>query len=222
MPRRKARSKRQIVAALRAAARKLGHTPTANELKRLAGISINQVRGRFRAYRVALHAAGLKPDQSGLRVETAALLEDWARIVRKVGAVPVRREYEKAGTYSSECFDKRFRGWMKVPAAFSTAVAAGSLAGDWADVLEKIHHGPIPTKGGCKGLAKKREAARLAREAAQIGCRTQCPSDGSAGSPCRDHGVAPAASRNRQPANSSATLARHEMRDGHHACGFHR
>jgi hypothetical protein len=164
MPRRKARSKRQIVAALRAAARKLGHTPTANELKRLAGISINQVRGRFRAYRVALQAAGLKPDQSGLRVETAALLEDWARIVRKVGAVPVRREYEKAGTYSSECFDKRFRGWMKVPAAFSTAVAAGALAGDWTDVLEKIHHGPVPTKGGCKGLAKKREAARLARE----------------------------------------------------------
>ena len=165
MPPRKARTKQQIVAALRAVARKLGHTPTASELKRLAGISINQVRGRFRAYRVALHAAGLKPDQSGLRVETAALLEDWARIVRKVGAVPVRREYEKAGTYSSECFDKRFRGWMKVPAAFSAAVAAGALAGDWTDVLEKIQHGPIPTKGGCKGLAKKREAARLAHEA---------------------------------------------------------
>ncbi len=165
MPRTKARSKKQIVAALKAAARKLGRTPTANELKRLAGISINQVRGRFRAYRIALHAAGLKPDQSGLRVETAVLLEDWARIVRKVGAVPVRWEYEKAGAYSSECFDKRFQGWMKVPAAFTRAVDAGALGGDWADVLEKIHHGPIPTKGGCKGLAKKREAARLVREA---------------------------------------------------------
>jgi hypothetical protein len=165
MPRIKARSKKQIVAALKAAARKLGRTPTAGELKFLAGISINQVRGRFPGYRNALHAAGLKPDQSGLRVETAALLEDWARIARKVGAVPVRREYEKAGTYSSECFDKRFQGWMKVPAAFTRAVDAGALSGDWADVLEKIHHGPIPTKGGCKGLAKKREAARLAREA---------------------------------------------------------
>jgi hypothetical protein len=165
MPRTRARSKKQIIAALRSAARKLGRTPTSNELKFLAGISINQVRGRFRAYRIALHAAGLKPDQSGLRVETAALLEDWARTVRKVGAVPVRREYEKAGTYSSECFDKRFRGWMKVPAAFTTAVAGGALAGDWTDVLERIEHGPIPTKGGCKGLKKKREAARLAREA---------------------------------------------------------
>jgi hypothetical protein len=53
----------------------------------------------------------------------------------------------------------------EVPAAFTRAVDAGALGGDWADVLEKIHHGPIPTKGGCKGLAKKREAARLAREA---------------------------------------------------------
>ena len=173
MPRRKARSKRQIVAALRSVARKLGRTPTSNELKRLAGISINQVRGRFRAYRIALHAARLKPDQSGLRVETAALLEDWARIVRKVGAVPVRREYEKAGAYSSECFDKRFRGWMKVPEAFTRAVDAGALGGNWADVLEKIQHGPIPTKGGCKGLAKKREAARLAREAHKSAAATK-------------------------------------------------
>jgi hypothetical protein len=54
---------------------------------------------------------------------------------------------------------------MKVPAAFTRAVDAGALGGNWADVLEKIQHGPIPTKGGCKGLAKKREVARLAREA---------------------------------------------------------
>jgi len=199
MPRTKARSKKQIVAALKAAARKLGRTPTAGELKLLAGISINQVRGRFRAYRVALHAAGLKPDQSGLRVETAALLEDWARIARKVGAVPVRREYEKAGAYSSECFDKRFQGWMKVPAAFTRAVDAGALSGDWADVLEKIHHGPIPTKGGCKGLAKKREAARLAREA-QAKSLKPATSAAAAKAPVME-------AHTRQPAAATATIA---------------
>lgn len=162
----KARSKQQIIATLRSVARKLGRTPRGNELKRVAGISIHQVRRRFSGgYRVALQAAGLKPDQMGLRVETAALLEDWARIVRKVGAVPVRREYEKVGNYSIDCFDDRFGGWMKVPAAFSGVVAAGGLAGDWTDVLEKIQHGPIPARGEGQGLAKKREAARLAYEA---------------------------------------------------------
>lgn len=168
MPKRlpKAHSEEQIVAALKAAARKLGHAPTGNELKRLAGISIHQVRRRFTGgYRVALHAAGLKPNQRGLRVETAALLEDWGRIVRQVGAVPVRREYEKVGNYSIECFDGRYGGWTKVPAAFSRAAAAGALAGDWTDVLEKIRQGPIPARGEGKGLAKKREAVRLAYEA---------------------------------------------------------
>jgi hypothetical protein len=51
MPRRKARSKRQIVAALRAAARKLGHPPTSIELQLLTGISSSQVAYRFRGYR---------------------------------------------------------------------------------------------------------------------------------------------------------------------------
>jgi hypothetical protein len=51
MPRRKARSKRQIVAALRAAARKLGHPPTSIELQLLTGISRSQVAYRFRGYR---------------------------------------------------------------------------------------------------------------------------------------------------------------------------
>jgi hypothetical protein len=162
----KARTKQQIIAALKAAARKLGHAPTGNELKRLADISIHQVRRRFTGgYRVALHAAGLKPPQMGLRVETAALLEDWARAARQVGAVPVRREYEKIGNYSIDCFDGRFGGWMKVPAAFSKGAAAGGLVGDWTDVLEKIQYGPIPARGEGQGLAKKREAARLAYEA---------------------------------------------------------
>ena len=182
MPQRlpKTRSKEQIVAALKAAARKLGHTPTSNELTRLAGISIHQVRRRFTGgYRVALDAAGLTPDQSGLRVETATLLEDWGRIARQVGAVPVRREYKKAGTYSIDCFEERFRGWMKVPAAFSRAVAAGALVGDWTDVLEHIRQGPIPARGEGKGLAKKREAARLAREAkaTEPAAATETPED---------------------------------------------
>jgi hypothetical protein len=162
----KTRSKEQIVAALKAAARKLGHAPTGNELKRVAGISIHQVRRRFSGgYRIALHAAGLKPNQGGMRVETAALLEDWGRIARQVGAVPVRREYAKVGNYSIDCFDDRFGGWMKVPEAFSGVVAAGGLVGDWTDVLEKIQYGPIPARGEGQGLAKKREAARLAYEA---------------------------------------------------------
>jgi hypothetical protein len=170
MRRPKPRTKEQIIAALKSAARKLGHAPTSSELTRLSGITINQVRERFSGYRLAVCAAGLKPNPMGMRVETAALLQDWGNAVRLVGGVPSRREYERLGSYGGEVLSGRFQGWSQVPAAFSRIVAAGGLAGDWADVLEQIRRGPIPTRGGCpdlpkKRLAKKLEDARLAYEA---------------------------------------------------------
>lgn len=164
-PRPKPRTKEQIITALKAAARKLGHAPTSSELTRLSGITINQVRERFRGYRIAVCAAGLTPNRMGMRVETAALLQDWAKAVRAVGGVPSRREYERLGSYGGEVLTGRFQGWSQVPAAFSRIVAAGGLAGDWTDVLEKIQRGPIPTRGGCPDLPKKREDARLAHQA---------------------------------------------------------
>jgi hypothetical protein len=97
MPRTKARSKQQIIAALKAAARKLGHAPTSSELTRLSGITINQVRERFSGYLIAVSAAGLEPNRMGMRGETAALLQDWAKAARAVGGVPSRREYERLG-----------------------------------------------------------------------------------------------------------------------------
>jgi hypothetical protein len=162
----KVRNKEQILVALKSAARKLGHAPTSNEFTRLSGITINQVRERFGGYRLAVRAAGLTPRQWGLRVETAALLEDWGKAVRQVGGVPSRREYERVGTYWYDCLANRFQTWSQVPAAFSRFAAAGGLAGDWTDVLEKIRRGPIPKRGGCPDLPKKRLAAQ--REAARM------------------------------------------------------
>jgi hypothetical protein len=93
----KPRTKEQIIAALKAAARKLGHAPTSSELTRLSGITINQVRERFSGYLIAVSAAGLEPNRMGMRGETAALLQDWAKAARAVGGVPSRREYERLG-----------------------------------------------------------------------------------------------------------------------------
>ncbi len=177
-PRPKPRSKQQIIAALKSAARKLGHAPTSNEFTRLSGITINQVRERFSGYRLAVRAAGLTPRQWGLRVDTAALLEDWGKAVRQVGGVPSRREYDRVGSYWYDCLANRFQTWSQVPAAFSRFAASGGLAGDWTDVLEKIQRGPIPTRGGCPDLPKKRQAAQTNKslapqQAATIASRPQ-------------------------------------------------
>lgn len=162
--RRKARTKQQIIAALKAAARKLGHTPTCVELYVLTGISRNQVAWRFQGYRAAIRAAGLEPENNGVRIETAALLHDWGTVLRQVDAVPSGREYEQAGRYSRFAFYERFKGWTAIPAAFCKSVAAGALTGDWTDVLEIIRRSPIPTIGGCKGLAKMRKTMKRAHE----------------------------------------------------------
>jgi hypothetical protein len=158
----KSLTKERIISALQAAARKLGHAPSSSELKRLSAITASQVARRFGTYRAAVCAAGLKPNQGGVRVEAATLLEDWGKVARKVGRVPSCPEYEKAGGYSRHCFTRGFQSWQEVPAAFSRFVASGGLAGDWTDVLKTIREGPMPTCGKCDRLAERREAVRLA------------------------------------------------------------
>ena len=100
----KVRTKQQIIAALKVAARKLGHPPTSIELHLLTGISRGQVAYRFHGYREAVRAAGLEPEHNGVRIETADLLHDWGKVLRKVDAVPSGREYEQTGRYSRPPF----------------------------------------------------------------------------------------------------------------------
>lgn len=120
---------------------------------------------RFGTYRAAVCAAGLKPNQVGVRVEAAVLLEDWGKVARKLGRAPSNSEYERAGGYSRCCFTRSFQSWVEVPAAFSRFVASGGLAGDWTDVLKMVREGPMPTCGKCNRLAERRKAVRMASEA---------------------------------------------------------
>jgi hypothetical protein len=142
----------------------MGHVPTAREFRPLGRVSLWQVTGRFGTYRNALRAAGLEPSQRGVRVEAAALLEDWGKAVRKLGLVPSQRQYRKAGRYSCECFFLRFKRWVNVPAEFTRFVKAGWLAGDWTDVGETIRRCPIPQQGAF-GMLSFHRAARAAYEA---------------------------------------------------------
>lgn len=158
-------TKELVISAIQAAARKLGHAPTSVELKRQSGITASQVARRFGTYRAAASAAGLKPNQQGVRVEAAVLLEDWGKVARKLGRAPSNSEYERAGGYSRVCFTRSFQSWVGVPAAFSRFVASGGLAGDWTDVLKMVREGPMPTCGKCNRLAERRAAVRLASEA---------------------------------------------------------
>ncbi len=171
-------SKEEIIAAMQEAAGRLGRVPTSREFGPLSGISLWQVTGRFGTYGNAVRAAGLEPSHQGMKIETAALLEDWGRVVRKVGAVPTRGQYKEAGSYSPDCYSGRFESWVRTSAEFIRFVATGALAGDWTDVVEKIRKGPIPQQGQSAMLAwyKAAKAAYEARSQETAEAREGLPS----------------------------------------------
>jgi hypothetical protein len=141
-------SRSQILRALRSAARQLGRTPTRIEFLRLTGIHYSKLRPHFPGYRDAVRAAGLSPDSGGLRIGTADLLADWARIVRKKGRVPTREEYDREGRYASGSFETRFHRWTQLPSAFLKFAESMGLSEQWSDVVGLIHNGPMPKHGG--------------------------------------------------------------------------
>jgi hypothetical protein len=171
------KSKEEIIAAVQEAARQLGRAPRSREFRSLSGVSMWQVEGRFGTYCNAIRAAGLNPSWQGVKLETAAMLEDWGRVVRKVGGVPTRRQYKEAGSYAPSSYESRFDGWVEISAEFIRFVAAGALPGEWTDVVEKIRKGPIPQKGKGALLAwyKTAKAAYEARNQEQQGASTNQP-----------------------------------------------
>jgi hypothetical protein len=142
-------SRSRILRALRAAARQLGRAPTRAEFLRLTGIHYGRLVPHFPGgYRSAIRAAGLSPDPGGIRIGTADLLADWARLARKKGRVPTRDEYEREGRYASASLETRFHRWTQVPAAFLKFAESTGLSEQWSDVVGIIHNGPMPARGG--------------------------------------------------------------------------
>jgi HNH endonuclease len=143
-------TRKQLLSALRSAARQLGRTPTRIEFLRLTGIHYGRLFPHFPdGYRSAIRAAGLSLDRGGLRIDTAALLTDWARIARKKGRVPTRDEYRSEGRYAFTSVEKRCHGrWSQVPSVFLKFAESTGLSEEWSDVVAIIHNGPVPKRGG--------------------------------------------------------------------------
>jgi hypothetical protein len=161
-------TKEQILAAIRAAERKLGRAPSGSEFTRLSGITIKKVTRYYPSgFRAALRDAGITPSHIGFRVATAELLKDWGRVARKVGHVPAYKEYEEAGRFSGMTMRNRFQYWMRVHSAFVEYVQGSGLSRKWRDVLEMIRKGPIPAQCGLK-MWPEEQQTQLHRAASPV------------------------------------------------------
>src|SRR5260370_39072677 len=110
-------SRDEIIAAVRACARKLRRAPSRVELTRMSGITWHRIYKEFRGMRAAVRAAGLEPGPRGGPINPGSLLLDWARVVRRLGGLPSRLEYDENGRHSSGTLHSHF-DWPQTPHHF--------------------------------------------------------------------------------------------------------
>jgi len=139
----------EIIAAVRAAADAVGHSPSRSEFERHSGLTEYRVLQHFPNWRAAVQAAGLAPHTANLPAEPAELLRDWARVARQLGRVPTRDAYRREGKRSPSVLEKKLGKWSGLPAAFR------EFAGDapeWEDVVALLP----PSDGVRRASARRR------------------------------------------------------------------
>ena len=125
-------TKEAILQAIRDAASALGRTPSRSDFVRHSGIGEHQINNHFDTWNDAVGAAGLEPHTKNLRLDESVLLEDWAKVVRKLGEIPTFVRYRREGAFSPDVFQRRFGAWSRMPDAFRD-FAKGNPT--WDDVV---------------------------------------------------------------------------------------
>jgi len=141
-------NKQEILKAIRVCAKKLGHSPSLRELRRLAGVNGTRLDKEFGSLSKALAAAGLEAVGSGFEAAESALLLDWAAVVRKLGRIPTAQLYDKNGKFSLGPFYTRYERWGRVMEAFKKFArrkdrdeVEGRIAADYGAGRKDAAHG---------------------------------------------------------------------------------
>jgi len=127
----------EIIAVIKQCAEKLGRAPSQAEFRRACTISWHQVYKHFRGMRAAVRAAGLEPGPRGGPLNESALVLDWARVVRALGRLPYRTEYDRMGKHHSVTLHARI-GWSQMTHRFVLLVREFHLEAEWGDVVEIV------------------------------------------------------------------------------------
>lgn len=129
--------KQKILDAAQAVAKKLGRSPTRDDFKRYSRIPESQFLRHFPNYRELIRAAGLEPYEKNIKLTTDDLLKDWGEVVRRLGRIPLRKNYGTMGKgkYTPSAFRRHWKRWLAVPLAFRRFAQGKS---EWADVLAVV------------------------------------------------------------------------------------
>jgi hypothetical protein len=131
------RKRDEIVAEIKRIAEKLGRAPSKAELCTSGRISWHQVYKHFRGMRAAVRAAGLEPGPRGCPADENVMVLDWGRVVRELGRLPSRAEYDERGKHHSVTLHARL-GWSQMAHRFVLLVREFHLEKEWKDVVEVV------------------------------------------------------------------------------------
>jgi HNH endonuclease len=112
---RKAVTREQILAAVRAKAKQLGRAPSFREIAVSFRVRKAKIKKYFGSYGVALRACGMDRPRGRNEVTMEELFKGWAEVARKLGKIPTIYEYETRTNHSLRPLVRRFGGWRKVP-----------------------------------------------------------------------------------------------------------
>jgi hypothetical protein len=131
------RKRDEIVAEIKRVAEKLGRAPSKAELCKSGRISWHQVYKHFRGMRAAVRAAGLEPGPRGCPADENVMVLDWGRVVRELGRLPSRAEYDERGKHHSVTLHARL-GWSQMAHRFVLLVREFHVEAEWKDVVEVV------------------------------------------------------------------------------------
>jgi hypothetical protein len=129
---------KEILTTIKDLAEKLGRVPTNTEVERMTPVRRRHLRKYFSNFSNALRACGMENPHSGVKVPTAKLFADWARIARTLKKLPSTKAYRKLGRHSMEAVMRVCGQWSAVPRQMHAYARKNGLENKWKDVMKMI------------------------------------------------------------------------------------
>ena len=127
-----------MIAVVKDCAAKLGHVPTRARLAKMTNVTLGLIRKQFGTYRRLVEESGLQGMRHGKKLAVEALVQDWARVTRKLNRVPTMREYVHCGAYSETPFRMRFGAWPRIHKAIQEFAEDKGWTAEWSDVIKLV------------------------------------------------------------------------------------
>ena len=131
-------TKSEIIKTLKALSAKLERVPTSLELETMTRVKRRYWRRHFQNFSHALRACGMDNPHTGVKVATANLFEDWAKVARTLKKLPSTKAYRRLGKHSMEAVMRVAGHWSAVPRTMAAYARKEGLEKKWKDVMAMI------------------------------------------------------------------------------------